>query len=275
MRGPHPSSDRLDAGPELGPHAALDLVQRGGHLAHRGARDQRAGVLWVGEPAANVREEDRLVGAQGRGDLARGLVGVDVVGVAVPVRAGGGDHRDVVLGDVVEDVDVHPLDLADEADLVGVGMRANLEQRPVLARKAHRRLPVPVQPADDVRVHLAEQDHLRHLHRLGIGDAHPLDEPDLHSQPLQVTGDVGASAVDDHRVQAHVLEQHDVRRKALAQLLVAHRGAPVLDHHGAAVEVPDVGERLEQGVDVAPGLGPLAARRSPLAHVEYSEFSST
>ena len=79
------------------------------------------------------------MGAQRRRDLAGRGVGVDVVGVALAVGAGRGDHRDVVLGDVVEDVDVDPLDLADEADLVGVGMRPDLEQRPVLAREARPR----------------------------------------------------------------------------------------------------------------------------------------
>ena len=73
------------------------------------------GIRRVGEPAGDVGEEDRLVGAERRRDLAGGGVGVDVVGVALAVGARRGDHRDVVLGDVVEDVDVDPLDLADEA----------------------------------------------------------------------------------------------------------------------------------------------------------------
>ena len=50
----------------------------------------------IGEPAADVGEEDRLVGAQGRGDLAGGRIGVDVVGVALAVGPDRGDHRDVV-----------------------------------------------------------------------------------------------------------------------------------------------------------------------------------
>ena len=36
---------------------------------------------------------------------------------------------------------------------------------------------------------------------------------------------------------------------AVAQLLVAHRRAAVLDHHRAAVELADVGQRLEQRLD--------------------------
>ena len=40
------------------------------------------GVGGIGEPALDVGEEDRLVGAERGGDLAGGLVGVDVVGLA-------------------------------------------------------------------------------------------------------------------------------------------------------------------------------------------------
>ena len=73
----------------------------------------------------------------------------------------------------------------------------------------------------------------------------------LHPEPLHVVGDLGAAAVDDHRVQADVLEQDDVGGEAVAQRLVAHRRAAVLDHHRAAVELADVGQRLEQGLDAA------------------------
>ena len=108
-----------------------------------------------------------------------------------------------------------------------------------------------VEAPDDVRVHLAEQHHLRHLDRLGVGDAQPLDEPHLHPEALHVAGDVGTAPVHDHRVEADVLEEHDVGRERLAELLLAHRRAAVLDDDGAAVELPDVGKRLEKCLDVA------------------------
>ena len=57
--------------------------------------------------------------------------------------------------------------------------------------------------------------------------------------------------------------------KASRRLLVAHRRAAVLDHHGAAVELADVGERLEQGVDVR------AYVVLGLAHVVYSALIRT
>ena len=79
--------------------------------------------------------------------------------------------------------------------------------------------------------------------------------------------------MDDHRVEADVLEQHDIGGERLAQLLLAHRSAAVLDHDGAAVELPDVGKRLEEDLDPTP-CGLLSAVCC-LGQVVYSEFSFT
>ena len=98
---------------------------------------------------------------------------------------------------MVEDVDVDPLDRADEADLLGVGDRRDLEQRAVLAGEPDRGLAVAVEPLDDFGVELADQDHLRHLDRLRVGDAQALVERDLEPEPVHVAGDLGAAAVDD------------------------------------------------------------------------------
>ena len=75
------AADRVDAGGELRPHAAVDPRQLLLDLAHRGARDQRSLLLAVAEPADHIGKEDRLVGAERGGDLAGRLVGVDVVGM--------------------------------------------------------------------------------------------------------------------------------------------------------------------------------------------------
>ena len=201
------------------------------------------------QPPTSVRKIALCAAQRGR-DLARRGVGVDVVGAAAPVDPGGGDHRDVVGGDVVEHVDVDALDLADQADPLGIAVGRDLKQRAVLAGEPDRRLAVAVEPHDDVGVDLAEQDHLRHLDGLGVRDPDALDEAHLHPEALHVAGDVGAAAVDDHRVQADVLEQDDVGGELVAQILVLHRRAAVLDHDRAAVELADVGQRLEERLDV-------------------------
>jgi hypothetical protein len=56
--------------------------------------------------------------------------------------------------------------------------------------------------------------------------------------------------VHDDRVEADVLQEHDVAREVLAQLALLHGGAAVLDDDRAAVELPDVRERLEECLDI-------------------------
>ncbi len=84
----------------------------------------------------------------------------------------------------------------------------------------------------------------------GVGDAQPADELDRQAEALHVGGDLRAAAVHDDRVHPDVLEQHDVARELLAQRRVLHRGAAVLDDDRAAVELADVGQRLEERADV-------------------------
>ena len=138
--------DRLQARRQLGPHAAGDRSQRRLDLVGAGLGDDAGRVVRVAQPAGHVGQEHDLVGAERRGHRAGGLVGIDVVGVAVAVGADGGDHRDVVLGDMVEDVDVDALDPADEADVLAGRRRLarGAEQQPVVAAQADRRLAVAV-----------------------------------------------------------------------------------------------------------------------------------
>ena len=131
---------------------------------------------------------------------------------------------------------------------------------------------MPVQPLDDFRVQLADQDHLGDLDRVAVGDPQALVELHLEPEFVHVAGDLGAAAVDDDRVQADVLEQHDVGGEGVAQVLVEHRRAAVLDHHGAAVELADVGQGLEQRLHAR---GRRSGLRGALGHVVYSAFRVT
>ena len=49
----------------------------------------------------------------------------------------------------------------------------------------------------------------------------------------------------------HVLQEHDVARELLAQRRVLHRRAAVLDDDRPPVELADVRQGLEEGLDVA------------------------
>ncbi len=259
VRGGYAGPDRIDTRLQLGAHAALQAVERGADLGRGGLSDQRVGVGGVGQPAGDVGEEDHLVGAERARDRAGGLVGVDVVGVPVAVGADGGDHGDVVRGDVVEHVDVDMVDAPDEADVLASGRAAagDAKQRAVVAAEPDRGLAVAVDAQHDLGVDLADEHHLCDLDGRLVGDAQPADKLDGQSETLHVGGDVGAAAVHDDRVQADVLEQHDVARELLAQRLVLHRGAAVLDDDGLAVKLPDVRESLQQRAYIAHARAPF------------------
>ena len=169
---------------------------------------------------------------------------------------------------------VDVVDLADEADVLAAGRAAAraAQQAAVVAGEADRRLAVAADPQHDVGVQLADQHHLRDLDRRLVGDAQAADELDRHVEPLHVGGDVGPAAVHDDRVHPDVLEQHDVARELLAQQRIVHRRAAVLDHDRRAVELADVGQRLEQGCDVAHQVGRSLGGR---AHVVYSALIFT
>ena len=123
---------------------------------------------------------------------------------------------------------------------LGAGWRLGAEQQPVVAAQPDRRLAVAVDQQHDVLVDLADEHHLRDLDGLRVGHAQAVDELHRQVEPLHVAGDLRAAAVDDHRVHADVLEQHDVARELLLQRGVDHRRAAVLDHDGLAVELADV-----------------------------------
>jgi hypothetical protein len=101
-----------------------------------------------------------------------------------------------------------------------------------------------------------------------------VDEAHLEPEPLHVARDFGPAAVYHDRVHPDVLEKHDVARELLAQIGVGHRRPAVLDHDRAPVELADVGERLEQGGDVAPPRSVLSCRLLPF-HVVYSALMRT
>ena len=96
----------------------------------------------------------------------------------------------------------------------------------------------------------------------------PCTNSHLEAEPLHVLGDLRAAAVDDHGVHADVLEQHDVGRERLAQRLLGHRRAAVLDHDRLARRTPGCREATR----AASRSAGCRAQRS--CHVEYSELNA-
>ena len=143
---------------------------------------------------------------------------------------------------MLEHVHVDALDRSDEADVLAPRRRppCHPEQHPVVAAQPDGGLAVAVQPQHDLLVDLADEHHLHDLDGALVRDAQAADELDRQAQALHVGADLGPAAVHDDRVEPDVLEQHDVARELHAQRGLLHRRAPVLDHDGLAVELPDV-----------------------------------
>ncbi len=267
---------------ELWAHTTADPGKRLLELGGGGLGDERDGIVSVAEPARHVGQEHGLVGAEcSRHDGGR-VVGVDVVGVTLLVGADAGDHRDVVGRHVRQHADVHLIDAADEADVLTArgGAAAAAKQHPVVTAQADGRLAVAPEQQHDVLVDLADQHHLRELDGLGVGDAQPIDELHRQVEALHVGGDLRAASVDDHGVDADVLEQRDVARELVLERRIGHRRSAVLDHHRASMELADVGQRLEQRDDVTLGAHRLLGhdrlgRLAGLTHVVYSALIVT
>ena len=140
---PTPARRASPQASSFGSMPPLTVGQALAHLRRGGLGDAAAGIGGVGEPALDVGQEDHLVGAERRRHRPGRLVGVHVVRAALGVGADRGDHRDVVLGDVVQHVDVDALDLAHEAEVASAVAPAAAACAPGTASRRRRRARPP------------------------------------------------------------------------------------------------------------------------------------
>ena len=98
-------------------------------------------------------------------------------------------------------------------------------------------------------VDFPRQDLVHHFDGRRVGDALSLDEVGLQACDFHGSGDGLASAVDDHRVNLHCLQKHDVSGDAVANGRIGrvHETATVLHHEGLSGEALDVGQGFQQG----------------------------
>ena len=127
------------------------------------------------------------------------------------------------------------------------------DERAVLAGQADGLAARLVDQRDDLLVHRPAEDHLDHVHRLGVGHAHALHELALLAEPREHALDLRPAAVDHDRVHADELQQHHVVREALLQRELGHRVAAVLHDDRLAVEAADVGQRLGEDLRLQRG----------------------
>ena len=116
----------------------------------------------------------------------------------------------------------------------------------VLAAQADRAAALRVDRADDLLVDRARQHHFDDLHRRLVGDAQAGGELRLDAELGEHRADLRPAAVDDHRIDAGLLEQDHVAGEIAPGRVVAHRVAAVFHHDRRVVVAQHVRQRLHQ-----------------------------
>jgi hypothetical protein len=129
------------------------------------------------------------------------------------------------------------------------------QQAAVFSGHAHGVGAVRIDQSHQFASHLAGEDHPDHVHGFRGGHAEAALEFGFNAEPAEHRVDLRASAVDHHRVDAYVVEEHDVLGEGAAEIVVDHGVAAVLDHHDGAGEPLDPGQGLNQGCCLVLGVG--------------------
>src|SRR5690554_784724 len=218
----------------------LGRGQPGKHLAFR--------IHQVG----HVGQQHQLFSSQGLGDLAGDQVGVDVVAAAPGIDPNGGDYRDEVTrgehfeqvgGDVVYFTHVPDVDNFGSGHLRGLVFYlefAGANLGAILAGQTDGLAAALVDLVDDTFVDQAAEYHLHHVHGLGIGDSHAVDEARFNIEFFQQFTDLRPAAVYHHGIDADFFHQHHVTGKGVDQGIFSHGIAAVLDDDGLAGEALDI-----------------------------------
>jgi hypothetical protein len=189
------------------------------------------------------------------GQLAGHHVGVDVVAFVVLAEADRADDRDELV--VLQRLHHGRVDRHDIADLAHVVLDRRVlvvqhlqllgaDQAAVAAGQAHRLAAGLVDQAHDVLLHLAGQHPLDHLHGLGVGHAHALDELPFLPRRFSAVSICGPPPCTTTGFMPTSLSSTTSSAKSGLQRRVGHGVAAVLDDQGLAVELADVGQRLGQ-----------------------------
>ena len=233
-------------------HAARDQPPRFGRVERR----EQLAVLIL--HAFDVAQQDQFFRLERGRDLARRRVGIDVVSLAVAPEPGRRDHRDKIVHlERPQQLRIHAIDFADQPDIDPRALAvvaghdhphlARPDQVAVLAREPDRAAAHARNRRDEVLVD-SLQHHLGRFHRRRIGHPHPAHETRLEPELADQFRDLRPAAVHDDRVDADQVEQHDLLRKTLAQLLGLHRMPAVLDDERLAAKAPNIRQRLDQHV---------------------------
>ena len=97
-------------------------------------------------------------------------------------------------------------------------------------------------------VDAAREHHLDNLDRRRIGHPQAIDKARLNFKPLEHRPDLRAAAMDNHGIDAHRFQDHDIAGEGFSGALVAHRMAAVFDHEGMARKALNIRQRFRHGL---------------------------
>ncbi len=165
------------------------------------------------------------------GNLAGSHIGIDIVGCSISANSNTGDDRDIVTGDeIVQQCRVNLGDVARQTKLCAD--RLGLDSVTIGTGKPHGQMSVRVHLAHQLLVDLTNQDHFDHIHDFWRGHAHTVLEFYRQAKSLAELTDLVTTTVDDDRVEADDLHQHDVTHDIGTELVISHCGTAIFDHDG-------------------------------------------
>ncbi len=253
----HALFERVDAGLDLRDHAAGNgaVGDQPARILDRQFRNQ---LLRLVEHARHVGQQQQPLRLQRARDRARKSVGIDVKSLASGRGGKRRQHRDQLMADqLVEQRQIDFFGFADKAEVDhlfdaragidhGAGRLGGGHHVAVLAAQADRLAAGFIDVADQLLVDRTGQHHLDNLDGGAVGDAQPGGEFRLDAEPLQHGGDLRPAAMDHHRIDGGLLQQHDIARERLGGLLRPHRVATIFDDDGFLVILLHMGQRFRE-----------------------------
>ena len=163
---PTPPSTASAQASNLGimPPVTFFIVDSATRLGGSQAMDQAGGVVGIGQQAGRAGQIDDLFRPHRHRDCARGVIGIDIIGLAFGVGADGRDDRDQsVVEQVVEQCTAHPDPRPTKPRRSSIC--SHLEQPAVLAGDPDRHRLKRIDRRDDLTVGLADQHHADDVER--------------------------------------------------------------------------------------------------------------
>ncbi len=99
-----------------------------------------------------------------------------------------------------------------------------------------------VDQIDNIFINLADQNHLDNIHSILISNPHPLNKRAFDSHSFQNLTDLGATAVNNYRINTNKFKQSDILGERLLQFLVNHGMPAIFNDECFTVKFLDKGQ---------------------------------